>query len=79
MAYKYITDNNLYQKQTYMYSEYKGMDFIEEYLNSRQSYLKSSKMSWGGTSVKLRKRAMQSGGSCWKSVQSWKGETMTRG
>ncbi len=29
MAYKYITDNNLYKKQTYMYSEYKGMLFLK--------------------------------------------------
>lgn len=39
MAYKYITDNNLYEKQTYMYSEYKGIVFLKEYLESRQSFL----------------------------------------
>lgn len=39
MAYKYITDNNLYDKQTYMYSEYGGIDFLEEYLLSRRIYL----------------------------------------
>lgn len=40
MAYRYITDNNLYEKQTYMYSEYKGMTFIKEYLDSRKNYLR---------------------------------------
>lgn len=39
MAYKYITDNNLYEKQTYMYSEYEGIIFLKEYLESRQKYL----------------------------------------
>ncbi len=39
MSYKYITDNNLYEKQTYMYSEYKGMDFLKEYLDSRKACL----------------------------------------
>lgn len=39
MAYKYITDNNLYNKQTYMYSEYGGVDFLKEYIDSRQKYL----------------------------------------
>ena len=39
MKYKYITRNNLYEKQTYMYSEFKGMDFIKEYLNSRKNCL----------------------------------------
>ncbi len=42
MAYKYITDNNLYEKQTYMYSEYKGMVFLKEYLESRQAFLKQN-------------------------------------
>ena len=39
MSYKYITDNNLYQKQNYMYSEYGGLSFLKEYIKSRQSYL----------------------------------------
>lgn len=38
MAYKYITDNNLYEKQTYMYSEYNGISFIMEYLDSRWDF-----------------------------------------
>lgn len=42
MAYKYITDNNLYKKQTYMYSEYKGMLFFKEYLDSRQAFLEQN-------------------------------------
>lgn len=39
MAYKYITDNNLYEKQNYMYSEYRGLDFVTEYLDSREEFL----------------------------------------
>jgi len=39
MTYKYVTENNLYDKQTYMYSEYKGIAFLKEYLASRYSYL----------------------------------------
>lgn len=39
MLYKYITSNNLYEKQNYMYSEYGGIEFIKEYINSRQKYL----------------------------------------
>ena len=36
MAYKYITENNLYEKQTYMYSVYRGETFIKEYVESRK-------------------------------------------
>lgn len=43
MAYKYITDDNLYNKQTYMYSEYGGIDFLKEYVFSRQQYLDEHK------------------------------------
>lgn len=43
MAYEYITDNNLYQKQTYMYSQYKGIRFLKEYLETRQFFLDSQK------------------------------------
>lgn len=39
MAYKYITENNLYNKQTYMYSQYGGIVFLKEYIESRQKYL----------------------------------------
>lgn len=39
MAYKYITENNLYNKQTYMYSEYGGADFLKEYVVSRKQYM----------------------------------------
>ena len=39
MAYKYITENNLYDKQTYMYSQYGGMDFLKEYVDTREKYL----------------------------------------
>ena len=39
MAYQYITDNNLYHKQSYMYSEYSGIKFLKDYVSSRQKYL----------------------------------------
>ena len=32
MSYKYVTENNLLDKQTYMYSEYGGMDFYRSTL-----------------------------------------------
>lgn len=43
MSYKYITDNNLYSKQTYMYSDYEGLSFISKYLGSRKVYLEQNK------------------------------------
>lgn len=36
MDYKYITDNNLINKQSYMYSEYGGKDFLTSYFKTRQ-------------------------------------------
>ena len=48
MGYKYITGNNLYEKQTYMYSEYKGMEFIKEYLESRKSCMEELEETSGG-------------------------------
>lgn len=41
MSYKYITGNNLYEKQNYMYSEFGGTEFLADYLNSRKRYLNS--------------------------------------
>lgn len=43
MSYKYITDNNLYEKQNYMYSEFGGTEFLTDYINSRKRYLNSVK------------------------------------
>ena len=40
MSYKYITENNLEHKQTYMYSEYGGIDFLLEYECIRQEFIK---------------------------------------
>lgn len=37
MLYKYITDNNLYHKQTYMYAEYEGKQFLRDYVKSRNT------------------------------------------
>ena len=39
-AYKYVTNNNLEQRQNYMYSEYGGEDFLVLYKKNRESYLK---------------------------------------
>lgn len=39
MKYKYITDNNLENIQNYMYSEFMGVTFVEEYFHSRLPYL----------------------------------------
>ena len=36
MLYKYITENNLIDKQNYMYSEYGGSDFLNEYRQIRE-------------------------------------------
>lgn len=41
MPYKYITDNNLYEKQNYRYSEFGGTEFLADYVNSRKKYLNS--------------------------------------
>ncbi len=43
MAYEYVTENNLYEKQTYMYSEYRGTDFLKDYLASRCNYMDAGK------------------------------------
>lgn len=48
MGYKYITENNLYDRQNYMYSQYLGMEFLREYVKSRK--LKNStafENGWG--------------------------------
>lgn len=45
MIYKYITDNNLWNKQTYMYSEYGDMEFLESYLETRVQIINNLKCS----------------------------------
>lgn len=39
MEYKYITENNLENRQNYMYSEYKGREFLEAYQKTRKQYI----------------------------------------
>lgn len=39
MSYKYVTGNNLFDKQNYMYSEYNGRAFLQEYMDLRLNYL----------------------------------------
>ena len=39
MSYKYITENNLENRQNYMYSEYKGIEFLKEYKDSRDQLI----------------------------------------
>lgn len=41
MTYKYVTDNNLIDKQNYMYSEYGGRDFLSEYVEIRNRYIQN--------------------------------------
>lgn len=48
MAYEYITENNLYERQNYMYSEYRGMEFLKDYLDSRHKYTESHIIGGGG-------------------------------
>lgn len=42
MLYKYVTENNLEDKQNYMYSEYAGEEFLESYFAIRNQYIKST-------------------------------------
>lgn len=44
MGYKYITCDNLADTQDYMYSEYLGQKFIEQYFESRYIYTKNNSM-----------------------------------
>lgn len=39
MQYKYVTDNNLLNKQNYMYSEFGGKDFLDAYFQNRNDYI----------------------------------------
>lgn len=48
MNYKYITENNLENKQNYMYSEYGGQDFVDAYIESRKNAMKLEQMFGGG-------------------------------
>ena len=45
MQYKYVTDNNLENIQTYMYSEYFGLDFLKAYWQSRLENITSKELS----------------------------------
>lgn len=58
MSYQYVTANNLYEKQNYMYSEYKGMVFLKDYLDSRKKFLNNT----GGGIFK----AIMSMGAIWR-------------
>ncbi len=48
MNYKYITENNLENKQTYMYTEYSGTEFIEAYKLSRKEILRKHMLNMVG-------------------------------
>lgn len=37
--YIYITENNLENRQSYMYSKYEGISFLDEYVESRSKFL----------------------------------------
>jgi len=57
MEYKYITEDNLINKQNYMYSEFGGREFLDAYIYSRDSYIeeKSNKMEYHESRAELRK------------------------
>lgn len=40
--YEYITENNLENRQKYMYSHYRGLDFLQSYLHSRREFLRQN-------------------------------------
>ncbi len=44
-TYEYITNNNLEDRQNYMYSEFGGVEFLKLYRLSREQYLKGLKES----------------------------------
>lgn len=41
MVYEYVTDNNLDNKQNYMYSTFGGVEFLNSYFNCRQEFIKN--------------------------------------
>lgn len=44
MNYKYITEDNLVNKQNYMYSEYGGQEFLDAYILSRKSIIEKEQI-----------------------------------
>lgn len=48
MEYKYITENNLENKQNYMYSEFGEAAFLHAYKSSRTSFVKEMADYYGG-------------------------------
>ena len=41
MMYNYITENNLENRQFYMYCKFEGMDFLKNYLETRMNFIGS--------------------------------------
>lgn len=42
-TYKYTSENRLFSPNTYMYTEYEGKGFVNNYLNSRKKYIENLK------------------------------------
>lgn len=55
MRYKYITENNLENRQDYMYSKFEGKDFIYSYFNTRKNFISnfSNKDNINSTKYKI--------------------------
>lgn len=47
MNYKYITEDNLENKQNYMYSEFGGNEFLNAYVSSRENVIRRTKVLGG--------------------------------
>ena len=52
MSYKYITDDNLENRQNYMYSKFYGHEFLKEYRKMRIQYIDNLKASIELSTVK---------------------------
>ncbi len=79
MDYKYITENNLEDRQNYMYSEFCGAEFLQAYNNSRLSFIRGiEKIPDGAELHDTRKELSElknslndariSGGKSWKDI-----------
>lgn len=44
MNYKYITEDNLENKQNYMYSEYCGQEFLDAYVSTRKNIIEKEQI-----------------------------------
>lgn len=73
--YKYVTEDNLEQPQTYMYTEYEGQDFLHSYQAIRENFMSMQKEGssedfrqmisevdgWLSDKIKIAMKAVDSG------------------